>query len=190
MLRHEKIIDPLAVDDIFYYAGMSGTVNIFATENDTDADGGDLRIAQLANEPPGTASIRFNRIEYTPLANASGLDTILYLLVDTQGGIDTGMVVVDYDTIISTDEIQAESEAIQVYPNPVKELATIEVNNVTVIDAVHLFDSMGKQVACDDYLSASHNKATLDTGFLSAGVYLISVRVGDQVFSKKLIVSK
>lgn len=182
-------IPPTAVDDIIYYQGMTGAINIFATDNDTDADGGDLRVAQLANDPLGNAYIKLNRIIYFPLPNSTGVDTILYLLVDTQGGVDTGMVLIDYDNVNAVDEVE-ENGFMQLYPNPALGLVTIELASMGEAGAVRVFDSLGKHVVCGNNLSFNQNKYTLNTGFLSAGVYLVAVQVGDRVFSKKLIVSK
>ncbi len=183
-------IAPVAVDDIIYYAGMAGAVTIFAADNDTDADGGDLRIAQIANDPPGNAFIKLNRITYFPLPNSTGVDTILYTLVDTQGGVDTGMVLIDFDNVNAAGDLEAESALIHVYPNPTNGLTTIEIPPFAGEAELRLFDSRGRQISCNGHLSFEQNKYTLDAGFLSPGVYLVSFQTNNHVFSKKLIINK
>ena len=86
---------PVAGEDPVGWDGLTNPIVIAATDNDTDADGGDLRIAQILNQPAGTAGIRLNQVYYTPPAGTGGRDTVLYLLVDTQGGVDTGRIIIE-----------------------------------------------------------------------------------------------
>ncbi|MCB9283838.1 MAG: T9SS type A sorting domain-containing protein [Lewinellaceae bacterium] len=182
-------ISPVAVDDIIDYSGLSGTVNIYSVDNDTDADGGDLRIAQIANDPPGTAHIKLNRIIYTPLPNSTGVDTILYLLVDTQGGVDTGRVLIYYDGINSIFSRQDPNGVVQVYPNPANGLVTVEMEaGFEEASAIEVFDHLGRGVCSDLFPSENKNKYTLDTGFFPEGVYWVFVRAGAHRFTKKLVI--
>lgn len=182
---------PVAVDDIILYGGMTGALTISPTDNDQDADNGDLRIAQLANEPPGSATIRYNNIYYFPLPNATGIDTILYLLVDTQGGVDTGRIIIDYETVNSVEASVIKHYPVQIYPNPAHDQATLQWEALPE-QAFNLkvYDSLGRVVHAENELRLNNSQYQLDIQQWPAGTYLVSMRVGATIYTRKLNVNK
>lgn len=78
----------------------------------------------------------------------------------------------------------------EIYPNPAKNNAVLSVSlnsnskvNVTVLNIV------GQQVkAASVYGQAGENKINLDLNGLSAGVYLVNIKAGNAVGTKKLII--
>lgn len=187
----ENNIPPVAVDDIILYGGMSGALTISATENDLDEDNGDLRIAQLANDPPGSATIRFNNIYYFPPANATGIDTILYLLVDTQGGVDTGRIIIDYETVNGAEDLELQDQPIQIFPNPASNQATLQWNALPAqAFSLKVYDSLGRIVFVENELRLSSPQYLLDTQQWPAGTYLVSIQVGAATYTQKLNVTR
>jgi len=182
---------PVAVNDTVDYSGMSGGVTVLPAENDEDADGGDLRVAQLASNPPGIAFIKENKIIYAPPSNASGIDTIMYTLVDTQGGIDTGMVLIFYDGLSSSSSTKAEKQ-IDLFPNPASDWVSLQLPKALEPGAsITLYNSSGDSVLCHSCVAQTAVKEyRLSTTHLSPGIYWISINYGEGVVTKKLVIAK
>jgi len=76
---------------------------------------------------------------------------------------------------------ELDETSFAVYPNPVKDVLTINTNNSVIISQIILYDVMGKQ------LIATTN-TTLDISNLNKGVYFIRIMTSDKkVFTKKII---
>ena len=180
---------PIAVNDTIDFSNMSGGLNLFVTDNDIDPDGGDLRIAQLASTPAGIGFIKENKIIYAPPANGSGIDTVAYLVVDTQGGVDTGLVLIFYEGLTATDDL-SRSSGIRVYPNPATDSTTLELPDGTASSAtIELYNEQGVLVrGAERATRYGDDRIVLDTAGLEAGIYLITVEINGQLHTEKLIV--
>ncbi|MCB9279955.1 MAG: T9SS type A sorting domain-containing protein [Lewinellaceae bacterium] len=183
---------PTAVKDFVVLNNLTSPVSIQAAQNDIDPDGGDLRLAVILNVPKGGAGIRNNQISYQPNSGLTSPDTILYQLVDTQGGVDTGMVVVLLPGTTATVETLSADRELKVFPNPVRGEATVTFRsgNTPKVD-LQLMDLNGRTVKGDfRFQSAAGGLQTwsLDTGGLPPGVYLVQVRDGERFFAERLAV--
>ncbi len=80
---------------------------------------------------------------------------------------------------LSVDDFDS---SFNIYPNPVQN--TLNVSAAVTIDAVSIFDLTGRQV-----LRATPNAAafTLDVADLNKGMYLVSLKSGDQEMTTKLV---
>ena len=166
-------------------------LTIATTDNDLDEDNGDLRIAQLANDPPGSATIRFNNIYYFPPANASGIDTILYLLVDTQGGVDTGRIIIDYETVNAADDLGIQDQALRIYPNPARDQTILQWDALPEqAFTLKVYDSLGRIMLVENELRLSSPQYLLDTQQWPSGTYLVSMQVGTATYTQKLNVNR
>lgn len=182
---------PTANTDTVDFSMLVGAVVVDVTANDTDVDGGDLRIAQIANETPGLAVVKNNALTYLPRGGASGVDTILYVLVDTQGGIDTGKVLVYYDGLPNAVRVYGESALIIISPNPARDFTTVELAPALANGVVRIFGAAGNVVAAESMLrSNGNNRYQLSTSQLSAGLYLFSVETNQGRYTRKLLVTK
>ena len=83
-------------------------------------------------------------------------------------------------TPLGLDELDSSSFAI--YPNPMGSQLTVE--GISEVQHASIFDLTGREV-----LRATPNKAvfTLDTADLQQGVYMLSLQVGDNEITKKLM---
>ena len=183
---------PTAVKDFVVLNNLTSPVSIQAAQNDIDPDGGDLRLAVILNDPKGGAGIRNNQISYQPNSGLTAPDTILYQLVDTQGGVDTGMVVVLLPGTTATVETLSADRELKVFPNPVRGEATVTFRSAATpkVD-LQLMDLNGRTVKGDfRFQSAAGGLQTwsLDTGGLPPGVYLVQVRDGERFFAERLAV--
>ncbi|MCB0639217.1 MAG: hypothetical protein KDC54_21470 [Lewinella sp.] len=183
--------NPVAVNDTVDYSSGVGAVNVYAADNDLDGDGGDLRIAQIVNDPPGGVSIKQNRITYFPIFGSTGIDTIMYSLVDTQGGVDTGMVLIFYDGVNATEELE-KTDALGVFPNPALETTTLQLPaGFGPSSRIRLFNSAGAELPLAGRLQAQGDGVyQLRTLGLPAGAYWISARDGERQLSHQLIITQ
>jgi len=93
----------------------------------------------------------------------------------------SGVVVTPDVTVLSvTDELEAIG--FTVYPNPVQN--TLNVSAGVVVDAVSIFDLTGREV-----MRATPNAAafSLDVNNLNKGMYLVTVKAGEQELTTKLV---
>ena len=81
-----------------------------------------------------------------------------------------------------TASIEDLSNSFAIYPNPMGSQLTVE--GISEVQHASIFDLTGREV-----LRATPNKAvfTLDTADLQSGVYMLSLQVGDNEITKKLM---
>lgn len=191
VFNYDNNDDPVAVTDTVDFSVPVGGVVVQVTENDTDKNGGDLRIAQVANDPPGLAVIKNNELTYIPPAGATGVDTILYVLVDTQGGVDTGMVLVFYDGVPNSLNVFGESELLNMYPNPADDFVNIELAPAIVRPRLSVISTNGQTVIPGNRLQhVGDHHYRLDTGGLPTGLYVLVVDEDTNRFTRRLLIAR
>lgn len=128
-------------------------------------------------------------IEHTLSGDATGLFKVLF---NFAAGADAGMggellmdnfVIELYDSSGGVLGISNISESIfMVYPNPVQN--TLNVSTDVVVDQVSIFDLTGRQV-----MRATPNaeEFSLDVTNLNKGLYLVTLKAGDQEMITKLV---
>ncbi len=86
----------------------------------------------------------------------------------------------------------AASVTMEVYPNPVNDVATISYTSSKEITSVSLYDLLGRRVKLisDQVLPTGKHELSFDVNGLSAGVYVIQLSTGDSAFSKKIMVGR
>lgn len=83
---------PVAVDDAVSTSEDS-PITFAVLTNDTDIDGDTLTVSRIVSGPvDGSAILADNSIEYTPTADFSGTDSLVYEVTDGQGGLATATV--------------------------------------------------------------------------------------------------
>lgn len=183
---------PVANTDMVEMLNPTGNILIPAVDNDTDADGGDLRLAVVINDIQGSWGIQSNLIIYTPNANATQNDTLLYQLVDTQGGVDTGMVIVNNPFVSGTKDKFFADAALTVSPNPVsgEAIVTFSSEFSGAVEA-SLFDLSGRQhegFLAERSAGSGTTVFSLKTVGLPAGTYFLQVRQGQWLASERVVV--
>ncbi|MEL6969631.1 MAG: T9SS type A sorting domain-containing protein [Bacteroidota bacterium] len=95
------------------------------------------------------------------------------------------------ETVTSTESIEALSQmSTYLYPNPTKGEVFIEIQASLAEDCQILFrDTRGRQLIWQqERLQAGLNKYSFDTEPLPAGVYLVTIQTGEEIFHHKLVV--
>jgi len=89
------------------------------------------------------------------------------------------------------DRQEVKFQLSQNYPNPVKEQTTMKLTLVQAADVtVNVYSILGQNVQeiSSGMLHAGNHQLVVDASGLNQGVYFISVKVGDQVQTRKMIV--
>ena len=187
-------VAPLAVTDTLYPEG-NGLKIIDVTANDIDVDGGELKVARVMFEGPVPSFVRDNTVLYAVPPQTPDRDTLYYELIDTQGGLDTGMILVIYETSAAKDLI-GKADVFEVNPNPVNHTASVNIKGVTgsLYDAdIQVFGANGAPVS-DVLISSSvvtggdEMQFDINTGHLTNGVYTLAVYADNRVYSKQFVV--
>lgn len=164
---------------------------IDAVANDSDADGGDLRIARILNQPSGIVSVRDNRITFIPPVASTGTETIDYELVDTQGGVTQGRVVVVYDTSTVATRDVLPAAAMRISPNPATATVTISVDDQLAPAArLRIFDAFGRQLPANPLAPRFGKGYEFDVTALPRGIYHVVIHSGTALRSERLVLSR
>ncbi|MBR9919379.1 MAG: T9SS type A sorting domain-containing protein [Bacteroidetes bacterium] len=189
-MNPDNNIAPVAVDETVQLNNLTAPVFIEAVDNDTDADNGDLRIAVVLNEVQGNPLIQQNLIIYYPTTDMSGPDSLYYQLVDTDGGVDTGLVVVNPPASATQDLFEAGVE-MKISPNPVQGITQVELTSPFDEDPqFKLYDIYGREYS--QLLSAVQHAGSAYTlefqaSNLSPGTYFLQVIQGNRMSSQKIL---
>lgn len=183
---------PTAVNDTVDYSIPTGAIVLRVTDNDTDSDGGDLRLAYLIDDGiEGITLVKDNQLTFIPPREVSGSDTIRYVVVDTQGGIDTGSVLIFYEGLPSSVTVHGESELIDIYPNPAGAYTQVELNAKLKGARIQIISASGRLIQTDTALQVSGgNRYRLDTRQLPEGLYVLSCDLRGTRYTKRLMVKK
>ena len=89
----------------------------------------------------------------------------------------------DYFTsTLSVDDTSNDDSALQMYPNPVKDILTLKTNNGISISSIKIFNMIGKEI------SQSQDKNNVDLSHLKSGLYLVKIETDTKkTLYKKLI---
>ena len=185
---------PIANPDTLVPEG-SGLKVIDVIANDTDPDGGTLRVARTIYSGPAVTFVRDNTVLYAVPPQPPAIDTIQYELVDTQGGVDTGMVVVVFETS-SVRNLISTADLFEVRPNPVNDLASVTIEGVatdfkaTDIRVVNLNGQIMQNVLVDSTIAQNANviQFQLSTSHLAPGMYTIVVGDSNRMYTQQFVV--
>jgi|GEM_PF-2210271 len=122
-------------------------------------------------------------------ATATGLTAGIHCVTatDTNGCSEVACAMVGGGT--SNTTTITGLEAISLYPNPADEQATLELSfNESVDLQLELTNTLGQSVLRLERSDVLEISETLDLSGVAAGVYLLGIRVDDQVLTKRLIV--
>ena len=151
-------------------------VEIFVLGNDTDPEGNELSISQIAAPANGTAVDNGNgAILYTPEVNFSGIDPFEYTISDGNGGVSTATVIVSVDFV-------------NVSPSAVDDALTVAEDDSGIIDvlgndtdgdgdSLELLDVTEPQNGTVEIVSADSVRYTPDPDF--SGSDQFDYRIGD-----------
>lgn len=86
---------PVAAPESVTVAGKGGPVTLDVLRNDSDADGGTLRLVSVTQPAHGSVAVVGGSVVYTPEPGFTGQVTFAYTVADGQGGTTTATVTLD-----------------------------------------------------------------------------------------------
>lgn len=188
---------PEAVPDTVIRAtGASASFLINPLANDKDADGDtDLRLSDIIRVGRGSARVLRNAITYQAPGVLPATDTILYQLVDTHGGIDTGRVLIQFGTTTDVKELTDGSWRLTVTPNPASALIQVSYQPRSQSEIqLELWDLEGRRYPLQTYTSIPNQPDQtcsweLFLPQIPSGAYLVVVREGLFLSSQKILIT-
>jgi len=190
-------------DDLGTILGIDGAFTEGMVYN---YDGENNWIDQL--EPNGTAFSIFNNQDPDYVTGVANIGSTYRTIGCSHefGGMDDDVYTKDYlmykyleffgiDAVwVGVDEISLTDNMINIFPNPVSNVANIHVNiEKTGTLNISVYNSTGQEIsrlADDQSVSAGAHNYKFDASTLSGGIYYCVVSSGDQKVSKKIVVIK
>ena len=104
-----------------------------------------------------------------------------------------GCTFTDFDFAVGTHELNADSPAIvgSCYPNPTAGTTNVDVTVAKTVNVtVDIFNITGAGVLSTNYgiLTSGKHVLTIDGSRLRAGIYLLSINIGEKKFTQKMVV--
>jgi hypothetical protein len=125
--------------------------------------------------------------EFSPAAAGVGTWSVVYTYTDGNGCTNDETIIVDVDVCTSIGTV--ESGTLSVYPNPVTDMFTIEVNALIDSDFQWtLVDVKGKMIMSgSESLLSGQNFITIETEHLASGMYMLHSSINGEMIHTKII---
>ncbi|MEZ4884247.1 MAG: T9SS type A sorting domain-containing protein [Chitinophagales bacterium] len=188
---HHYIISPQVTkaQDDFIETNSNQPITIPVLAND---EGKNLIVNSIVSEPKsGTAMIIDNKwIEYQPNNNFVGVDTMLYEIKSSHNIPDYGLITQEDTALViievGTTSIEANPTypSLQIFPNPAKDLLTIEVGtdlaakrNVELL----IFNTVGQLKVIYPVSNVGTSKVNIEG--LQKGLYIFQLKAKGEVLA-------
>ena len=93
------------------------------------------------------------------------------------------LAIVDFSSL-SIDKSSLLNNSIKIYPNPMKDVINITVEDSNQIETIKILDLKGAELFIDN---SKENKNAINTSFLSSGIYLLSVQTNFGNITRKIV---
>lgn len=116
-------------------------------------------------------------------------DTLLLFVAWPDGKVDS---IAPAKIATGLNEQVIAGSKMEVYPNPAKDIVNITMELTRQNNVVYeVIDITGKRILSQSYAGISgKNTITIPTASLNVGMYFVSIRVNDQIITRKISVSK
>ena len=146
-------------------------------------------ISLFANGGPFDYIIWQDSIEDYPLVLNPSLYSADQLIISARMKNEYGCY--NHDSIkisIDYNNIDASSIINIVYPNPVRDVLTIQFNQFVDLIGIEIFDSTGKKIA--QFKETNTPNISLDINSLKPGLYFFEINIRDNSWMYKIVVAK
>ena len=164
----------------------SNTVQLTGTGIDSDG----VIISYNWSVISGPAGFIFS----SPLLSNTRIDSLFQGVYDVELTVKDNLGAIAKDTVTITVSAprlsNISSNEFKVYPNPVRDIATLEINTLNTHTnlSVSIFDESGKLVLYNEFVTAtSYTQRKLNMTSFSNGFYILNVRFDDgKMYSKRI----
>lgn len=136
------------------------------------------------------SDVRWGGLRYEHEANGTMDDFFLFAVNDDEGGW-TGVlrfdIVIDDSEIVSTSTI-GDDNSIRLFPNPNNGKVHLQFKEAVQNDIeINITNVEGKNLQTNHY-QLNSNSLQLDASLLPQGFYILKIKIGNQLISKKMII--
>lgn len=122
---------------------------------------------------------------------ATGVSRVKYTFINANNVNDSIQIVLRYnDPAASIKEINSSFNSLQISPNPASDFTSLKLNATTNYNStLNIYNSIGSLVSSKNVtIVKGENKIALNTNELTTGIYFVSLKSGEAVITKKLVV--
>lgn len=88
--------------------------------------------------------------------------------------------------VVGLEDIYAERSSVMVYPNPANNIVYIQSSG-EIFNQVSIVNLLGETLIKD---VQNHTKASINVANLPAGIYIVQVKLKNQLVQQKLVITK
>ena len=168
------------------YQNWNGTTWVNSWQHTYTYDANNNQTSELYQTWNGSAWVNSRQSTYTYDANNFIQSEAYKYWNNTGTNITSGDSMYYYFHIVAgINELMANGESIDIYPNPASTSFEITTNNKQIIQEVKLYSIEGKLLKQQTFLE---NKAKINTSQLPQGMYIIEVKTKKEQVYKKLLI--
>ncbi len=178
--------------ETFEYIAASHTVNITRIGNILKFDFPEINLLPKSmNEPLSQGFVKFriktfeNLPDYTVLTNTANI----YFDFNPPVITNTSLNTLVYELDVNVDELSNLNNQVLIYPNPAKNILTIDTQNISIENCI-ILNTLGQTVYNSANEINANHKIQLNISNLRAGVYFVKVRSSNGFYNAKFIKSE
>ena len=137
-------------------------------------------------------SIGYFQYRIKPLPNlplGTQIENTAYIYFDYNTPIVTNTTQNNFQTVVSTFNVDDNANQLKVFPNPANEMLSISLQNYNIENCI-ITNALGQTVYNSANEINANHKILLNISNLSAGVYFVKVRSSNGAYTAKFIKSE
>lgn len=163
--------------------GNGLVVDVITTPDATNSGTGTATAVPLNGVPPYTYI--WNDPANQTATQAVGLSAGTYYVTVTDGA---GCSTVDSAIVAGPVGVnEFEPGAVNVYPNPTTGQFTVELNNITALTSVMVYDALGKRLMVEEIDPLVNSKYSMDISMYPEGMYFVKIISGSKTMNTRLV---
>lgn len=150
------------------------------------SDGTDTGTHKVIN-PLGTQT---NPLSVTAFNGFKEMDGKLFFAANYSGNGAELWSLEDTSKPVGIAQVAKSLPVINIYPNPARDEFTLQIGNVTIKSGdIEMYDVTGRMLIQKQLVEGQTN-ATLQTGSIPAGIYIIKTTINEQAYNNKLVIQR
>lgn len=109
---------------------------------------------------------------------------VVAIVFEKNGSLTNALNAVKGSPVLGVDDIGENSYGINIYPNPSQGIFTLESNG-SLISSMAIYNMLGEKIHNKQF-TADNRRITIDLADQPKGIYLLQVKIGENLVSRKL----